>query len=387
MKTTFHYPSVAYFDYASAFPPAATALEAMAHAARESWGHPGALHAHGARARMALDYARRAVAEYLGTTWQEIVFAPTARSALRLGLSTLLHDLPPGARIVASRQDHPALLRMLEELGSTRPVDYLALPGGQPDAEDLRRLASASAVVLSLVNHELGTANRSVLEAAPPNALRLVDAVQAAAWLDLSWLNDERTYYALGGAKLGAPGSAVLRVPARVFYESRSEKRPLESDDAPWLASVGLGAVCAERAPRRSVYLDAARERARELQSLFRGMDIASWRNGHDDLHAGPIVNVSFHGVPGKSLASALGLEGIAISHTSACQATRAEASPVVRAAYPAEPWRAVEATRWAVSELVTDEDMARVAKALPRALGSSRDPAPRPLPKRGEAP
>ena len=151
MNTTFHYPSVAYFDYASAFPPAATALEAMAHAARESWGHPGALHAHGARARMALDYARRAVAEYLGTTWQEIVFAPTARSALRLGLSTLLHDLPPGARIVASRQDHPALLRMLEELGSTRPVDYLALPGGQPDAEDLRRLASASAVVLSLV--------------------------------------------------------------------------------------------------------------------------------------------------------------------------------------------------------------------------------------------
>jgi cysteine desulfurase len=380
----FYSPNVAYFDYASAFPPAEVALEAMARAARESWGHPGALHAYGARARMALDYARRDVAQYLGTMWQEVVFTANARSALRLGLATLLRDLPHDARIVASRQDHPALLRILDELASGRPVEYVELPAGVPNDEDFRRLATASVVVLSLVNHELGSSNRALLEAAPAGALRLVDAVQAAPWLDLSWLHDDRTYYAMSGAKLGAPGSAVLRVPAQVFYETRGKRQPLEGDDAPWLAAVGLGAACAERAPRRSAHLEAARARAQELETLFHSLDIDSWRNGSDHADAAPIVNVSFHGVPGKALASTLGLEGVAISHTSACQATRADASPVVRAAYPSEPWRAIEATRWALSELVTEADIARLAAVLQRALRASRDPVPRALGKAG---
>ena len=76
-------------------------------------------------------------------------------------------------------------------------------------------------------------------------------------------------------------------VPSHVFYEARKAGAPLESERAPWLMAVGLGAV------------------------------------------------------------AALSLEGVCISHTAACQARRSEASPVVRAAYPEAPERAVGAP-WA---------------------------------------
>ena len=68
-----------------------------------------------------------------------------------------------------------------------------------------------------------------------------------------------------------------------------------------------------------------------------------------------------------------LSMEGIAISHTAACQAVHAEVSPVVHAAYPKEPERAESATRWSVSEATTEADIARAREVLARVLPRQR--------------
>jgi len=57
-------------------------------------------------------------------------------------------------------------------------------------------------------------------------------------------------------------------------------------------------------------------------------------------------------------------------------RAGRAEASPVVRAAYPDEPERAVGATRWSVSERVTSEDVRVAVEATARVLSPRRSRA-----------
>ena len=47
---------------------------------------------------------------------------------------------------------------------------------------------------------------------AATTGLRVVDAVQAAPWVSLEELNDDRTFYVLSGPQLGAPlGIGVLR--------------------------------------------------------------------------------------------------------------------------------------------------------------------------------
>ena len=105
---------LAYFDYASLVPPVPEAIEAMRHAAETMWGQPGALHSIGGRALYALDTARRQVADYLGTTPQEVVFTSSGREALALGFTEALARLPAGATIASSRLEHPALQHLVE---------------------------------------------------------------------------------------------------------------------------------------------------------------------------------------------------------------------------------------------------------------------------------
>lgn len=72
--------------------------------------------------------------------------------------------------------------------------------------------------------------------------MRVIEAVQLAPWASLGPLNDERTFYVVSGAKLGAPmGIGAVRVPSHPFYEARKAGAPLESEGAPWLMAVGLG--------------------------------------------------------------------------------------------------------------------------------------------------
>ena len=256
-----------YLDHASLTPPVTEALDAMRDAALQSWGQPGSLHSIGSRALYVLDTARRQVADYLGVTWQEIAFTSSGREGLRLAMDRALARVPPGAVIVASRQDHPAMQALVEARAREGfDVRWLSMPGGVPSDDDVREIEGAAVIAMSACNHELGTSVLEILGRARPEAVRVIDAVQLAPWASLAPLNDERTFYVVSGAKLGAPmGIGAVRVPSRVFYDARKAGAPLESESAPWLMAVGLGAACAAREARRGEHLDAARARAAEL--------------------------------------------------------------------------------------------------------------------------
>jgi cysteine desulfurase len=214
----------------------------------------------------------------------------------------------------------------------------------------------------------MGTSVLEALTHVSESAVRVIDAVQLAPWRSLASLNDERTFYVLSGAKLGAPlGVGALRVPSKSFYTARQSGEPLESESPPWLMAIGLGAACEARASRREELLKIASARSEELLAGLRDVAPDLVVNGSPEARLGPILNVSFPDQYGKSLVAALSLEGVCISHTAACQARRSEVSPVVRAAYPREPARAVGATRWSVSERVTSEEIAFAVQAAKR--------------------
>src|SRR6185295_18308817 len=66
---------------------------------------------------------------------------------------------------------------------------------------------------------------------------------------------------------------------------------------------------------------------------------------------AGPrvatVVNASVRGARGEELVAALDLEGVCTSSGAACSSGLNEPSPVLRAMYPAESWRASSALRF----------------------------------------
>ncbi|MCL2779857.1 MAG: aminotransferase class V-fold PLP-dependent enzyme, partial [Polyangiaceae bacterium] len=348
---------ITYFDYASLAPPLATVLDQMREIALESWGPLGALHSIGWRAHYVLGTARQQVASYLGTMPFDVVFTSSGRAALELGFARALARMPEGGTIVSSRLEHPSVQRLVEGAERQgRTVRWLALPGGVATEADREALRNSTMVALSLCNHELGTSLGDALAEVPKDALRVLDAVQAAPWISLDGLCDERTFYAISGAKLGAPMAiGALRVPNKLFYEARESDHPLESESPPWLMAVGLGAACEARGAIRTEAYAQAKEKAKQLEQALREVEPKLVLNGEEDVRLGTIVNVSFPGVQAKSLIRILSMEGIAISHTAACQAVHAEVSPVVHAAYPKEPERAESATRWSVSEATTE--------------------------------
>jgi cysteine desulfurase len=235
-----------------------------------------------------------------------------------------------------------------------------------PDDADRAALAGAGLVALSICNHEMGT--QLALDGVAPTALRIVDAVQAAPWLPLADLSDARTYYALSGAKLGAPlGVGALRVPSDAHYAARAAGTPLEGESPPWLAAIGMGAACAAHAGNRDEALRRARSLGDRLLEGLRAIDPALLVNGAPESRLGPIVNVSFPGLLGRSLVTALSMRGVCISHTAACQSRLVDASPVVRAAYPDANGseRAAGATRWSVSERTTESEIDRALEAM----------------------
>ncbi|WP_394828995.1 aminotransferase class V-fold PLP-dependent enzyme [Pendulispora albinea] len=362
-----------YLDYASLVPPVREALDAMHAAAESGWGHPKALHGIGARAQYVLEQARQQVADYAGAMPQEIVFVGSGREALACGFGLALELAPAAMPIVSSRLEHPSVLALVERAARAgRVVHWLGLPEGVPNEEDAAALREPSLVVLAMCNHELGT--MLDVTAVSPQSIRVIDAVQAAPWVSLDTLNDERTFYALSGSKLGAPmGIGAVRVPSHVHYAAVNRRSVLESDGPPWITAIGLGAACAARAPRREPALARARLVAERLLRGLRDIEPRLLVNGAEGARLGPIANVSFPDLSGKSLVESLGLERICISHTAACRARHSDASPVVRAAYANFPARADGATRWSVSEHVTDDDVGRALEVTGRVLRNRR--------------
>ncbi|MCL2724320.1 MAG: aminotransferase class V-fold PLP-dependent enzyme [Polyangiaceae bacterium] len=364
-----------YLDYASLVPPSVAVLDRMREIALGSWGPPGALHSIGWRARYALDTARQQVATYLGTAPFNVVFTDSGRASLALGFARALSRMSEGGTIVSSRLEHPSVQRLVEGAARAgRSVRWLALPGGAANPDDRSALRTAGLVALSLCNHELGTSLGDALEEVPKDAQRVLDAVQAAPWIPLDAYNDDRTFYAISGAKLGTPmGIGALRVPSEIFYRARESDQPLESESPPWLMAVGLGAACKVRGEIRASAFAQAKEKALALARALQEVEPKMILNGEESLRLGTILNVSFPGVRAKSLIQMLSMEGIAISHTAACQAVREEVSPVVHAAYPKEPERAASATRWSVSESTTDEEIACAREVIERILPRHR--------------
>lgn len=377
-----------YLDHAALSPVRPEVAARVQEALAAEWGHPRSVHAAGRRARHALEDARLEVAGYLGCRPAELRWAPSATAALRRALQ-FAAEAHPGP-VVSSRIEHPALREPLLELEARgREVRWLDAPAGALAIDDgaRRALDGAAVVALGAVNAELGTrAPLEELHALAPGAWWIVDAVQAAPWLDVSGLCFERGFLVASSAKLGGPpGAAALRVPRALAHARSGEAAPRfpeEPGAGPWLSAVGMGAACRLRGPRRAEGLARARRLAGELLDGLRAAAPGLVHNAGPGW-LGPIVNVAIRGTDGGAIEAALDVADVCIARASACQRAGAEGSPVLLAAFPDAPWRARAATRWSLGMDTEREDVSRAlarfraaADALGVAvLGEGREP------------
>jgi cysteine desulfurase len=356
--------SFVYLDHAALTPMPAGVAEEMTRAASLYWGHPSAVHASGRRARARLEQARDQVAALVGCPPGQIEWYGSGTEALAEAMRTTL-SLASGP-VVCARIEHPSVLERvaaMEEQG--RAVHWLEAPAGEPDPAAVAAATNRGDAVLIFapLNHEMGTA--PAVWAAPPtaqSAWSIVDAVQAAAWMDLRPYLADRSWIVVASHKLGGPpGAAALRVPPDV--DRRRHPAPGQGGMTPWLAAIGMGIASDLRRAAVIAAAPAVRAQATELVRRMQAVVPSIRRNGGASW-LGPILSVSVPGVPGRALEAALDLRGICISRTAACRQGSTELAPAVHAAYPGDPTRAREATRWSLGcETTPNEiDMALAA-------------------------
>jgi cysteine desulfurase len=288
----------------------------------------------------------------VGVHPRDVLFAGSGTEANNLALRD-------AAALVASRLDHPSVVRVVEQLEAAgRPVRWLPVPAHgrlesdavQAALESLPVAVRAQAlVVLTLANHETGVIQDlpGVLEQVRRQGARLhVDAAQALGKLELAALGEADSYTLVAHKIRGPQGIAALawrgRGPAPVLLGG-SQERGLRPGTASAMLVAGFGAALERIDPARHAALAPWRD---ELERAM-GPDVAI--NGAGAPRLPHVSNFSAPGWSGERLVAALDVRGVCVSTGSACRVGTAEPSAAVAAMLGAE--RARSAVRVSLGE------------------------------------
>jgi cysteine desulfurase len=344
-------PRPVYLDCNATTPIDPRVLEAVIRFSAEEFGNAGSrTHVFGARARLACEGARSAIASLVDAESEDVVFTSGATESNNLALMGLAAFGEQSGRkhIISTEIEHKSVLKPLEAL-SRRGFDVeLVRPvsGGWVEAEAIVERVRPETLLVSVmqVNNETGVFQPIEEIAAGLSGLDAyfhVDAAQGFGRrleglrekrLDLISVSAHKIY---GPKGIGALIARRLdRLPLSPLFYGGGQEGGMRPGTLPVQLVVGFG-VAASTAERERTEREMCcqRFRRRLLEALT---PLAPVRNGEEDRCMPHVLNVSFPGVDAEEVIDAVG-DLIAISNGSACASQSLSASHVVRAMGRAE--------------------------------------------------
>ncbi len=370
-----------YLDNAATTAVHPRVAEAVLAAMLEGFGNPSSRHRLGARAREAVEQARRGVAALIGADPEEIVFTgggTEANNAAVFGAARARAHR--GRHAVVSAVEHPSVLEPAKALAREGFQVTLVPPGadGVVAADRFLDALTPETVFVSLmmVNNEVG-AMMPVAEVAAatrsrsPHAVVHCDLVQAAGRLPVDVHRLDVDLASLSAHKLHGPkGVGALYVRKDVGLQplllGGGQERGMRSgtENVPGIVGFGVAARLALDE------LPATPPRLRRLcELLWEGLREAyprARRLGPSDpqRQAPHILPVAFEGLRAEVVANHLDEAGVMASVGSACSSHHQRVSHVLRAMDV--PQRLAEsAVRFSLGLLTTEEDIARAVRRI----------------------
>lgn len=359
------------------------------------YGNPSSLHPLGVEAEKRVKAARKALAESLGVSAEEIYFTSGGTEADNTALfGTAAARHRQGKRIITTAVEHPAVLepaRRLAELGFD--VVYIGVDRQcRPDMQALQAALSEDTVLISVmgVNNETGTimpipeiaARKDAYNAAHGTKILLhCDGVQAFGKLPINLAGNFRgvDLFSLSGHKIHGPkgiGALYIRKGVRIepFMLGGGQENHFRSGTENTPAIVGLGEaakLCAETA---QVVQQEAAAMAAVRAALLAGIqaEISDVLVNSPKDGCPSVLNVSFLGTRGEVVLHTLEQDGIFVSTGSACSSNKKGQSHVLTAMGLSA--KEIEgAIRFSFSRWNTPEEMAYVVDRVKTAVNRFR--------------
>lgn len=386
-------PPLTYLDHAASTPMRPEVVEAMAPFAHDVFGHASGSHRQGRAARQALEEAREQVAALLGAAPSEIVFTSGGTEADNLAVFGIAYAAARArvgspAVLVCSAIEHDAVLLPCRVAAARiAGVEHVRVGVDATGVVDLDRLAEilddeVALVSIMLANNEVGTVQPltevvPLVRAVAPHAVVHTDAVQAAAWMDMTTAAAGADLVSISAHKLGGPkGAGALAVrdgtpidPVLVGGGQEQERRGGTHDVA---GAVGLATAFAAAAAERedeALRVSALRDRLADgitasVPAVIETADRKHVLPGH--------CHLCFDGVDRQELILLLDEAGVCVSGGAACASGALEPSHVL-AAIGVPVTAARGAIRFSLGRTSTAADVERALAVVPEAVARLR--------------
>jgi cysteine desulfurase len=333
-------------------------------------------HFYGWQAEAAVEKARKQVAKLLGSDTREIVWTSGATEANNLAIKgAVAARSSKGNHIVTSLAEHKAVIDSVSfleqegfEVSWVKPEKT-----GQVSLAEIKKVTRPDTVLISVmhVNNETGaiTDIDSIAQyAQSKNILFHVDAAQSAGKLhidtakipvDMISVCAHKIYGPKGVGALFVRKRAGLILPAQIH--GGGHEQGMRSGTLPTHQIVAMGAAF----ELASALIDQEHDRLSEFKSLFLEKLMLHKNvllNGSIECSVPGIVNLTFKGVDGQVLLSALPM--LAISSGSACNSATVSPSHVLRSMGVTEQ-EALSALRFSFGRFTTKEEVIFAADSL----------------------
>ena len=377
-----------YLDNAATTAVSRPVLDAMMPYFTQTFGNPNSVHEAGSQADWAVTQARARMAKALNCAPRQVEFTSGGTESDNQALLTgAVRGAQAGKRhIVSSAIEHPAVLRMLEQLQAHGFAVTLVSPNaeGVVSAESLEAAIRPDTCLVSLmwVNNEVGSV-QPVAEAArlcrERGILFHTDAVQAAGALPLDCRALDADLISLSAHKFHGPkgvGALVVRdslEPASLLVGGEQER----GHRAGTLNVPGIVGM--------SVALQQAQERCAQNAARMRGLrtrlvdglaalgDVRVLGANDPQRVAPGIVCACFKDLDRETLLVLLDQAGICASAGSACSAGAVESSHVLQAMRVPREW-ARGAIRFSLGTGNTEQEIDETLAELERIVSRLRE-------------
>ena len=325
-----------YLDNASTTATDPRVIEFMQPYFFELYGNASGRYSLGFKSQKAIKDAREKAAALINAEPDEIVFTSGGTESNNTVLSKGLWD-----RIVTVKTEHKSVLKSAEACRTPNTsVEYLTpdsdgyISSGSV-AEYLNTVGSKRILSVMMVNNETGTSQpvKELTQLAHEKGyLFHTDAVQAAGHTPIDVKELGVDFLSVSAHKFYGPkGIGFLYIKRGVkippFILGGEQERGMRSGTENVPAIAGLGEACGILLKELDKNCDKEKEIGRYLKERLSRIP-GSKQNGTGDR----ILNYSFKGINGQSLAIRLDMEGICVSTGAACSSGKDERSHVLTA-------------------------------------------------------
>ncbi len=388
-----------YLDYAATTPTRPEVIKAMAPFWNEEFGNPSSLYGFGARAKAAVDEARKSVAQVFGGKQEEFVFTAGGSESLNLAIIGAARAYRKqnkfGGHIISSNIEHKTVLECLNQLESEGfSITKLNVDNqGFFKVADVQKAIEKDTFLVTLIytNNEIGTVepiseigkmliglNKKREKEYLPKIYFHTDACQAAGLLDINVHKLGVDMLSINGSKIYGPkqtGCLYVKKGTNlepVIYGGGQEKGLRSgTENVPGIIGFAKALELAQK--------DKVKEAKRLIQ--LRDWFIKEVTKKIADIKLnGPVgnsrlannISLSFKGCDGEALMFYLDAKGFTVSTGSACTSSSSEPSHVLEAIGLDSEYIS-GSIRITLGRYVAKQDLVRFLNILPGVIGSQR--------------